>query len=157
MADTPIKQQEGLSEEDLAKMQPVSQEYKWDDPAQFPEERNINIQSKQGVSNQKVMIKNYLKKLLVFYDKARASIDNKDKYALDTCLREFSDNMADFIVSVIHAQLVKINAPVSTTDVIMSGILTSLDKNFTFVGAGVGTGTETADSLGTSGSKIDIN
>jgi hypothetical protein len=50
-----------------------------------------------------------------------------------------------------------INTPVATVDTITSGILTSIDKNFTFAGAGTGAGTETADTLGTAGSEIDID
>lgn len=157
MADTPIPKQQGLSNEDLAKMKPIEQEYKWDNPAQFPNERQIYVIDKIGVKNQQNNFKNLLKRNLVFYDKAKSVADSKDEYALDTCLREFSNNMADFIVSLIHAQLVRIVAPLTTMDTITSGILTSADKNFTFVGAGSGVGTETADTLETSGSNIDIS
>lgn len=157
MADTPIPQQKGLSDEELAKMQPTMQEYKWDSPTKYPDEQQITVQDKIGTSSQKTNLKNLLKKDLVFYDKARATIDGSDKYALDTCLKDFADDMADFIVSVIHSQKVMINSPVATVDTITSGILTSADKNFTFTGAGAGAGTETADTLGTAGSKIDID
>lgn len=157
MADTPIPKQKGLSDEELAKMKPTEQEYKWDNPAQYPGERQITIQDKIGVKNQQNNLKNLFKRNMVFYDKAKASADSKDEYALDSCLRDFSNNMADFIVSLIHAQLVKITAPVITVDTITSGILTSVDKNFTFTGAGSGVGTETADTLGAGGSKIDVN
>ena len=157
MSEAPLKKQEGLSKEDLAKMKPIEQEYKWDNPSLYPEEHNISIQDNISVSTQESNLKHLIKRNLVLFDKDKASIDNSDQYALDTCLRDFSDRMASAIVSAIHAQKVIINTPVATTDTITSGVLTSLDSTNVFTGTGTGTGTEYADTLGTKGSKINID
>ena len=155
MEETPIPKQQGLSQEDFDKMKPVSQEYKWDSPSLYPEEHQTSLNVGLGISTQQSNLKHALKKCLVLYDKDRASIDSKKEYELDRCLKTFSNNLADTIVSIIHAQKIMIQTPVSTVDTITSGILTSIDKNFTFVGAGNGNGTEVADTIGTGTIDID--
>ena len=65
MADTPIKQQEGLSEEDLENMKAVEQK--------FHEVGPTEIIPQQSLTAQKSNLKNLILEGLIEFDKARAS------------------------------------------------------------------------------------
>ena len=141
MADTPIPEQSGLSQDDLDKMKPVKQVYEpfWGNQS----DKTKVLLPYQGVSSQKPALKNMLKECFVNYAKAKAEIDPKKEYDTDNCIRTFSKELADVLVEVIKCQKVNITTTDTTTDTV-AGTLVTPGFIFTQIPPGVGTGSGTA-------------
>ena len=141
MANTPIPQQQGLSQADLDKMKPTEQKYKknWNDQASS----DRTLKKYLGVPAQINNLKNLLKDCFVSYDKERAEIDYKDEYGTDKCIRNFSEKLAEAIVKTIQCQKVNVTTNLTMTDTIV-GTLVTTGAFFTQTAPGVGIGTGTA-------------
>ena len=112
MADTPIKQQEGLSEEDFENMKAVEQK--------FHEVGPTEIIPQQSLTAQKSNLKNLILEGLIEFDKARASASPTDKYANDTCIDSFAEKMTEGICKIIKGQMWNVSTS-GTTDVSTTG------------------------------------
>lgn len=141
MADTPIPQQEGLSQKDLDKMKPTEQKYKKNWNGQSSSDRTL--QKYLGVPAQINNLRNLLKDCFVNYDKERAEMDSTDEYGTDKCIRDFSNDLASALVKIIQCQKVNVTTTLTMTDTVVGTLITA-GAVFTQTAPGVGTGTGTA-------------
>lgn len=117
MADTPIPKQSGLTQEELDSMKTTKQKYKEYYGDQKIKTKTLEKFKGVSISSQQSSLKNILKECLVTYTEQRESIDNSDEYAMDNCIKDFADNLADTFVKVVQCQKVSIKTSVTTTDV----------------------------------------
>lgn len=106
MADTPIPQQQGLSQEELDSMTAVEQKYH--------EVGSHTISPQTGIRTQREQLYNLILKCLIDFDKARAKASPTDKYANDTCIDKFATDMVDAICDTIKGQMWNVTTSVST-------------------------------------------
>lgn len=132
MADTPIPQQQGLSQEDLDKMKPTEQKYK---PV-----GDSTLAPQLGLLQQKAKLKNLVLKALINYDKNKANANPKDEYAANDNIDKFVQELSNGIASMIKAQ----NWNVTTND---NTVVTV--PAYTGVTNGVGTGIATNTQITT--------
>lgn len=125
----PIKEQSGLSKEDLSNMQPVEQT--------FDKLSKMTMIAQSGVSAQKSNLANNIRKSIVDFFQAKEKADMiKDPKAMDKCIKNFADDLANLIAEVISAQAITVTTTVNT---VVAGSATP-----TGVVSGTGTGTGTA-------------
>lgn len=140
MTDTPIPQQQGLSQKDLDKMKPVEQKFTPDSPA------SLKLTPQHGTQTQQSNIAAKLHSILVAHEKRMKKLDNKDEYAVYNELDKLADEITDFIIDLIKTQAVSITTTDSTTDTLTGTQTTTTTPPVTtpMVLSGTGTGTGTA-------------
>lgn len=126
MPDSPIPQQQGLSQENLDKMKPTEQKYK---PV-----GDSTLAPQLGLFTQRAKLKNLILKSLINYDKNKAKADPKNEYSANDNLDQFVKELSDGIMSIIKAQ----SWNVSTNDQTVVTV-----PAYTGVTNGVGTGVAT--------------
>lgn len=126
MADTPIPEQSGLSQDDLNKMKPVEQKYK-------PVGNDV-MAPQMGVNPQREMLKNKILKALISYEKKRAdaSKDPKNDHNDNDAIDSFVNDLTDIIADTIKAESWTVTTNVNTSVVVPA---------YTGVINGVGSGT----------------
>ena len=119
MADTPIPEQSGLSQDDLNKMKPVEQKYK--------SVGNDVMAPQMGVNQQKEMLKNKILKSLIAYEKKRAdaSKDPKNDHNDNNAIDSFVNDLTNIIADTIKAESWTVNTNVNTGVVVTaySGVI----------------------------------
>jgi hypothetical protein len=124
----PIKEQNGLSKEDLSNMQPVEQT--------FAKLSKIPMIAQSGVSTQKSNLANNIRKSIVDYFQAKEKADMvKDPKAMDKCIKNFADDLANLFAEVISAQAITVTTNVNTV------VVGSATPAGVVSGTGTGTGT----------------
>ena len=124
----PLKEQNGLSKEDLSNMQPVEQT--------FAKLSKIPMVAQSGVSTQKSNLANNIRKSIVDYFQAKEKADMvKDPKAMDKCIKNFADDLANLFAEVISAQAITVTTNVNTV------VVGSATPAGVVSGKGTGTGT----------------
>ena len=124
----PLKEQNGLSKEDLSNMQPVEQT--------FDKLSKIPMVAQSGVSTQKSNLANNIRKSIVDYFQAKEKADMvKDQKAMDKCIKNFADDLANLFTEVISAQAITVTTTVNTV------VVGSATPAGVVSGKGTGTGT----------------
>ena len=124
----PLKEQNGLSKEDLSNMQPVEQT--------FAKLSKIPMVAQSGVSTQKSNLANNIRKSIVDYFQAKEKADMvKDPKAMDKCIKNFADDLANLFAEVISAQAITVTTTVNTV------VVGSATPAGVVSGTGTGTGT----------------
>ena len=138
MEKSPIKKQQGLSQDDLNKMKPTEQIYK--------DSGDISLLKSSGVKSQQYKISNRIHSILSGYYERMKTMDSKDDYAQEKELNKLADDLTDFICDLVSAQKVTITSSVETTDTLVgtvTNVTTGVTAPMTLVGSGKGTGSST--------------
>jgi len=143
MANYPIPEQSGLSEDQLAKMKVSSEKQKFTDLIK----KDITLY--QGVISQKVDLTTNIRKNIIDYEKARMDADYSDSYAVDNCIKNFVDDLVITILQFLQAQKISVSTEVkvnvTTTN---NGELQEDGKSVIGTGSGTGTGSGISNSVG---------
>lgn len=129
----PIPEQQGPTKEQLDAMKPTTQKF-----SKLTEQQLL---AQTGVSAQVTKLANNLRKSLIDYLKAKQSADMSKEYSMDDCIKSFSNDLANIIVSVISAQAITVTTTVATTVVGTSA------TGGPVTGTGSGTGTATPQQV----------
>ena len=129
----PIKEQKGLSQEQLEAMKPVTQK--------FSKLTNQPLLAQSGVSLQKTKLFNNIQKSIISYLEAKQKADMSKENAMDLCIKDFANELANILVEIISAQAITVTTTVSTV------VVGSATPAGVVSGTGTGTGTATPQQV----------
>lgn len=122
----PIKEQKGLSQEQLEAMKPVTQK--------FSKLTNQPLLAQSGVSLQKTKLSNNIQKSIISYLEAKQKADMSKENAMDLCIKDFANELANILVEIISAQAITVSTVVAgsaTPAGVVSGTGTATPKQVT--------------------------
>lgn len=143
--ETPLEKQQGPSQDDLKKMEPVKQV--------LPSLPHVAIQKKMGVVSQKTGLAANLRKVFTDYEKAKMDKDfQKANNVLDKCITDMTNALCDAITEMITAQALSVTTKVTTSVVTNPGQAVQVavpagTGSSVSPGTGSGTGTGTATNM----------
>lgn len=144
MADTPIPKQEGLSEEDLKKMEVITQKF----IDNFPQE--LVLVAKLGTEAQKKNLSANLHQIMIDHERRMQKLDPNNEYSTYYELEKYATDLAKFIVKAVTTQMVTVTTN-DSTDVTLNGTQTNTTSGATtpisITGSGTGTGTSTSEQV----------